>query len=53
MPTITTPEQLGKLLPLVRKAKAVVVDTETTGLEPWLDDHLVGIGLCLDSNHTF
>ncbi len=53
MPTITTSEQLSRLLLLVRKSKVAVVDTETTGLEPWTGDHIVGIGLCLDSSRTF
>jgi DNA polymerase-1 len=53
LPTIQTRTHLDKLLKFVREAKVVIVDTETTGLKPWEDDRLIGIGIGLEAKHEF
>jgi DNA polymerase I len=37
----------------ISNSKDVVVDTETSGLQPWLDDRMCGIGVCLDDWTTY
>ena len=45
MAVIKTAAELQELLAEVAQQPRVVIDTETTGLEPWKQDRLCGIGL--------
>ena len=45
-------EKLKKIIPVLSKAKELVVDTETTSLEP-INAELVGVGLAVESGKAF
>jgi DNA polymerase-1 len=49
---ITTKEQLKKLTSELKRQEGFVVDTETTGLNPWLED-LIGISFSYKEGQAF
>lgn len=53
MPSILNRAHFDKLLEFVRNSKLIIFDTETTGLEPWEGDRLIGIGIGLQQKHEF
>ncbi len=50
---IETEKEFSDLMIEVRKTHDLTVDCETTGLEPWEGDRLIGIGLGLDDCSTY
>lgn len=50
--TVQTPEQLQEVVNLIQTKKAVALDTETTGLDPW-SSTLVGISLCVEHGTSY
>jgi DNA polymerase-1 len=49
---VNTEEKLEKVIKLLAKAKEVILDTETTGLDV-INDKLVGVGLAMESGQAF
>jgi DNA polymerase I-like protein with 3'-5' exonuclease and polymerase domains len=48
-----TESKFSDMLDAIGKAEDIVVDCETSGLEPWHEDRLCGVGVCLPDYSTY